>query len=307
MHILIPGGSGLVGQALTRNLLGDGHTVTILSRHAGNIAVPSGAQVLYWDGINTSGWELELERTDAVVHLAGESIAGTGMLPQRWTDKKKELIHSSRVTTGKVLSVAIESSKRKPDVFVQASAVGYYGPLGEETIDESHPAGTDYFSEVCQDWEESSTTVETLGVRHVIARLGLHLTMEGGFLPRLALPIRMFVGGKLGSGRQYYPWIHIAFRVGALRFLIDNKDMKGVFNVTAPEPATNAEFTKALAHTMRRPSWFAVPGFAFQILFGEMADVVLCGQRALPARLQSEGYVFKYPMLHEALQDITKT
>ena len=307
MHILIPGGSGLVGQALTRDLLDDGHSVTILSRRAENIEVPSGAQALYWDGINTSGWELELERTDAVIHLAGESIAGTGILPQRWTDKKKELIYSSRVSTGQILSVAIESSKRKPAVFVQASAVGYYGPLGEQPINESQPAGTDYFSKVCQDWEESSTAVEALGVRHAIARLGLHLTMEGGFLPRLALPIRMFVGGRLGSGRQYYPWIHIADTVGALRFLIENEGMNGVFNITAPEPATNAEFTKALAHTMRRPCWFPVPGFAFQMVFGEMADVVLCGQRALPGRLQSEGYVFRYPKLDEALQDITKT
>ena len=306
MHVLVPGGSGLVGQALTRDLLCDGHSVTILSRRAGNVEVPSGAQVLYWDGLNTSGWEIELERTDAVIHLAGESIAGAGILPQRWTDRKKDLIHSSRVATGQILSAAIESSKRRPAVFVQASAVGYYGPLGEQPISETQPAGTDYFSKVCLDWEKSTAAVEALGVRHAIARLGLHLTLEGGFLPRLALPIRMFVGGRLGSGRQYYPWIHIADTVGALRFLIENEGMNGVFNITAPEPATNAEFTKALAHTMRRPCWFPVPGFAFQMLFGEMADVVLCGQRALPEKLQSAGYIFNYPKLDEALQDITK-
>ncbi|MDP6793696.1 MAG: TIGR01777 family oxidoreductase [Anaerolineales bacterium] len=306
MHVLIPGGSGLVGQALTIDLLGDGHSVTILSRRAGNVEVPSGAQVLYWDGVNASGWELELERTDAVIHLAGESIAGAGILPQRWTDKKKDLIHSSRVSTGEILSVAIESSKQKPAVFVQASAVGYYGPLGEQPINENQPPGTDYFSKVCLDWENSTAAVAALGVRHAIARLGLHLTMEGGFLPRLALPTRMFLGGRLGSGRQYYPWIHIADTVGALRFLIENEGMNGVFNITAPEPATNAEFTKALAHTMRRPCWFPVPGLAFQMIFGEMADVVLGGQRALPEHLQSAGYVFRYPKLDEALQDITR-
>ncbi len=305
INVLIPGGSGLIGRALTRDLLGNGHRVTILSRRAGSAKLPSGAQALYWDGINTSGWMLELERTDAVVHLAGESIAGSGILPQRWTDEKKGLIRSSRVSTGQVLALAIDSAKHKPAVFIQASAVGYYGPLGAEPINESQPPGTDFLSKVCLDWEVSSTAVESLGVRHSVARFGLPLSMEGGVLPRLTLPIRMFVGGRLGSGSQYYPWIHIADTVGALRFLIENEGTHGVFNITSPEPVTNQEFTNTLARALRRPSWLPLPGFAFRALFGEMASVVLCGQRAMPEHLQSAGYTFLYPDLDTAIQDLT--
>ena len=306
MHVLITGGSGLIGQALTRNLLGDGHSVTVLSRRAGSVKLPSQAQVLHWDGINTSGWELEMERTDVVVHLAGESIAGSGILPRRWTAEKKELIRSSRISTGQILSIAIDSAKKKPAVFIQASAVGYYGPNGAQPINENQPPGTDYLSKVCLDWEASSTAVKALGVRHAVARFGLPLSIKGGVLPRLMLPIRMFVGGRVGSGRQYYPWIHIADTVGALRFLIENEGAHGVFNITAPEPATNGEFTKALARTLRRPCWFPVPGLVFQVLFGEMATIVLCGQRALPEHLQSAGYTFQYSDLDEALQEIIK-
>ncbi|MDP6793250.1 MAG: TIGR01777 family oxidoreductase [Anaerolineales bacterium] len=304
MHVLIAGGGGLIGRALTTDLLRENYSVTILSRHAGSIQLPSGAQALHWDGINTSGWERELERTDAVVHLSGESIAGTGILPQRWTAEKRGLIRSSRVSTGKVLSVAIDAAGHKPAVFIQASAVGYYGPLGSQPINESQPPGSDYLSDVCMDWEASSADIEVVGVRRSVARFGLPLSMEGGILPRLALPLRMFVGGPLGSGRQYCPWIHMADTVGALRFLIENDGAHGVFNITAPEPVTNAEFTRILARALRRPDWLSVPGFAFRALFGEIATIVLSGQRALPQRLLTAGYVFRYPDLREALQDL---
>lgn len=304
IHVLIAGGSGLIGRALTTELLRENYSVTVLSRRAGSIKVPSGAQALHWDSINTSGWEAELERTDAVVHLSGESIAGAGILPQRWTAEKKELIRSSRTSTGQVLSIAIDAAKHKPAVFIQASAVGYYGPLGVQTITENQPAGKDFLASVCMDWEASSADVEVLGVRHLVARFGLPLSMEGGVLPRLALPLRMFVGGPLGSGRQYFPWIHMADTVGALRFLIENDGARGAFNITAPEPVTNAEFTRTLARALRRPDWLPVPGFAFRALFGEMATVVLSGQRAVPQRLQATGYTFRYPDLGETLQDL---
>mgnify|MGYP001157050569 CR=1 FL=1 len=304
MRALIAGGSGLIGRALTHELLRTGHGVTVLSRRATSIALPSGARALQWDGRTLSGWKDELEGTDAVINLAGESIAGAGLLPQRWTPEKKKRIRASRVDSGRALAGAVSTAERKPAVFIQASAVGYYGPLGAQAVTESRSAGNDFLASVCRDWEASSADVEALGVQRAVARIGLPLSMAGGVLPRLALPLRMFVGGRLGNGRQFCPWIHMADTVGALRFLIENEDAHGIFNISAPEPVTNAEFTRALARALRRPSWLPVPGFAIQAIFGEMATIVLGGERALPQRLQAAGYAFRYPDLGAALQDI---
>ncbi len=304
MRALIAGGSGLIGRALAHELLRTGHDVTVLSRRAASITLPSGARALQWDGRTLSGWKDELEGTDAVINLAGESIAGAGLLPQRWTPEKKKRIRASRVDSGRALAGAVSTAECKPAVFIQVSAVGYYGPLGAQAITESQPTGNDFLASVCREWEDSSADVETLGVRRAVARIGLPLSMAGGVLPRLALPLRMFVGGPLGSGRQFYPWIHMADTVGALRFLIENEDAHGIFNISAPESVSNAEFTRALARALRRPSWMPVPGFAIRALFGEMATIVLSGQRALPQRLQAYGYTFQHPSLDAALEGL---
>ncbi|HJO34034.1 MAG: TIGR01777 family oxidoreductase [Anaerolineales bacterium] len=304
MRALIAGGSGLIGRALTHELLRTGHGVTVLSRRATSIALPSGARALQWDGRTLSGWKDKLEDTDAVFNLAGESIPGAGLLPLRWTSKKKKRIRASRVDSGRVLAGAISMAERKPTVFIQVSAVGYYGPLGAQAVTESQPAGNDFLASVCQDWEASTADVEAHGVRRAVARIGMPLSIAGGVLPRLALPLRMFVGGRLGSGRQYFPWIHMADTAGALRFLIEHDDARGIFNISAPEPVTNAEFTRALAHELRHPYWLPVPGLAFRVLFGEMATMLLSGQRALPQHLQACGYTFQYPDLGAALEGL---
>ena len=206
LHILISGGSGLIGKELTDGLLKLGHTVSILSRKPQEVSVPDQVNVIAWDARTLSGWEQEIEKTDAVVHLAGESIAGTGLFglfPQRWTPYRKELISKSRIESGQVLSKAIEGAQNKPQVFIQASAIGYYGPSDAQIITESESQGTDFAARVCQSWESSSAVIG-VGVRRIVARFGLPLSIKGGFLPRVLFPYKMFVGGPIGNGKQYY-------------------------------------------------------------------------------------------------------
>ena len=306
LHILISGGSGLIGRALTEALLRSGHTVSILSRRPQEVAMPDQVNVLPWDARTLSGWEKEIEGTDAVVHLAGESIAGNGMFgifPQRWTSHRRDLILRSRIETGQALAKAIESAKNKPKVFIQASAIGYYGPSDVQTITESQSQGTDFLARVCQSWE-SSSAVLGVGVRRVVTRFGLPLSIKGGFLPRLLLPYKMFVGGPVGTGKQYYSWIHMDDAVRSLIFLIENEEASGIYNITAPNPVTNSEFGYKLGGIMKRPHWLPVPRIAFRALFGEVADVVVNGQRVVPEQLRKADFSFSYPNVEEALRNI---
>ena len=309
LHILISGGSGLIGRALMEALLRSGHTVSILSRRAHEVRMPDQVNVLPWDARTLSGWEQEIEGIDAVVHLAGESIAGNGMFgvfPQRWTSHRRDLILRSRVETGQVLANAIESAKNRPKVFIQASAIGYYGPSDAQTITESQSQGTDFLARVCQLWESSSAVIG-VGVRRIVARFGLPLSIKGGFLPRLLLPYKMFVGGPVGTGKQYYSWIHMDDAVQSLIFLIENDEASGIFNITAPNPVTNSEFGRKLGGIINRPHWMPVPGLAFRALFGEVADVVVNGQRVMPEQLQKAGFSFHYPNIEEALRNTLST
>ncbi|MFL2651211.1 MAG: TIGR01777 family oxidoreductase [Anaerolineales bacterium] len=309
LHILISGGSGLIGQELTYGLLKLGHTVSILSRKPQEVSVPDQVNVIAWDARTLSGWEQEIEKTDAVVHLAGESIAGSGLFglfPQRWTPYRKELISKSRIESGQVLSKAIEGAQNKPQVFIQASAIGYYGPSDAQIITESESQGTDFAARVCQSWESSSAVIG-VGVRRIVARFGLPLSIKGGFLPRVLFPYKMFVGGPIGNGKQYYSWIHMDDTVQSLIYLIENEENSGVFNITAPNPVTNSEFGRKLGDTIKRPHWMPVPGLAFRALFGEVADVVVTGQRVIPERLEKAGFSFRYPNIEKALQNTLST
>src|SRR3990170_387251 len=293
MRVIIAGGSGLIGRALTENLTKDGHEVLILSRDPSKVReLPAGARALAWDAKTAGGWGAQADGADAIVNLAGESLKGRGFLPSRWTKRRKQAIRQSRLDAGAAVVAAIRQAKRKPKALVQASAVGYYGPHGSEPLDELAAPGRDFLAGVCVDWEASTAEVELLGVRRAIARTGLPLTMRGGAFPLLVLPFRMFGGNTFGSGRQFYPWIHFDDAIAALRLLIENPEASGPYNISAPNPVSNRDFARTLGRVLHRPAWVPVPRFALQLALGEVSTVVMDGQRALPKKLVEDGFAF---------------
>jgi uncharacterized protein len=303
MRIIITGGSGFIGSRLSDDLIKSGHEVIILSRSPSNTRqrFPNGIKVERWDGNTAQNWGNLVNRNSAIINLAGENLS-TG----QWTTIRKKRIIESRVNAGKAIVDAIQLAKEKPRVLIQASAVGYYGVHQDELIKESQSAGDDYLGVVCTKWEASTSEVEEYGIRRVILRTGLVLDAKQGALPRLALPFKFFVGGKIGSGKQYIPWIHIQDEIRAIKFLLEEEATSGAFNLSTPNPVTNAEFAKTLGRVMKRPSIFPVPSIAIKILFGEMSIVILEGQRAIPDRLQEAGFEFNFPILEDALKNILR-
>lgn len=305
MRVIITGGTGLIGTALAKSLVQDGHEVIVLTRSPKqDTDLPSSVRLEHWDTQTAAGWGQLADGAGAIVNFAGANLAGEGFLPTRWTPERKKLILESRINAGKAVVEAVKAAKNKPSVVIQASAVGYYGPQGDQDIAEDAPPGDDFPARVCVDWEASTAEVEDLGVRRVIARTGIVCSFKGGALPRMALPFKFFAGGPLGSGKQQYPWIHIDDEVSAIRWLIENPDASGPFNLSAPNPLPNAEFARALGKAMGRPSLIPTPGFVFQLAFGEVASIVLTGQRAIPKRLLEHGFQFRYPNAEEALRDL---
>jgi uncharacterized protein len=302
-RIILAGGSGLIGRTLAEELVPAGYEVIVLSRNPAKVrGVPRGARVEEWDAHTPEGWGPLVDGAFAVVNLAGESI---GIPPLPWTASRKKRIRDSRVFAGKALCAAIESAGKKPSVLVQASAVGYYGARGDEIVTEQDAAGNDFLARIALEWEASTAVVDSLGVRRVVVRTGLPLTRRGGVLPFLVLPFRFFVGGPIGSGKQWMPWIHMADQIGAIRFVIEKDAARGAFNLSAPNPLTNAELARAIGHAMHRPAWFQTPAFMMKLVFGELAEVtLLSGQRVVPERLQEAGYRFKFPNADAALGDI---
>lgn len=300
MRVLIAGGTGLIGSALAQSLLADGKDVVILTRGKGESE--SGARYVRWDGVTSAGWAREIEAADAVVNLAGAGIADA-----RWSDERKREIVESRVSAGKAIVEAIRAAAKRPGVLVQASAVGYYGVHGDEPVTEQTPAGDDFLAQTCVAWEDSTRGVEALGVRRPIARTGVVLSPKGGALPQLLLPFRMVVaGGPLGSGKQYVPWIHIEDQVRALRWMIETEGASGAYNLSAPNPVTNGELATTIGKVMNRPALIPTPAFALKAALGERATLVLDGQRQVPERLLSEGFVFKWSEVEGALRDLIR-
>ena len=300
MRVAITGGTGLIGRALAGELAAGGHDAVVLSRRPGVVeGLPAGVSVRGWDTVDVDDLVPVLESVDAVVHLAGENIGA-----RRWTQGQKNRIRESRVRSTEALAQAFAACANRPGVLVQGSAVGYYGPHGDEAIAETTPPGSDFLSEVCRDWEAASASVETLGVRRVIARTGVVFAADGGALPRILLPFRLFAGGPVGSGRQVLSWIHLQDQVRAMIYLVEDEGAEGAFNLTAPGAVSNRELARAIARVLKRPGLLPTPAIALRLLLGEMATLVLDGQRAVPARLLERGYEFRFPDIEPALRDL---
>lgn len=303
MQIVITGGTGTIGRRLVLHLIQGGHVVKVVSRQPYKPAnLPAKIIFASWDGKSAAGWGHLVEGADAVVNLAGAGIADA-----KWSDERKREIRDSRVNAGKAVVEAIAAASVKPKVLIQASAVGYYGAHNNGTVltEDSSP-GSDFLGQTCREWEDSTKAVEAMGVRRVIIRTGVVLDMEGGALPKMVMPFRFLAGGPIGSGAQWFPWIHYYDQVEAIRFLIENEAAAGPVNLTAPNPLRNRDFAKAIGRVMGRPAFAPAPEFVFKIIFGEMSTVLLDGQQALPKRLQEWGYQFKFPTAEAALKDILK-
>lgn len=299
MRTIITGGTGLIGRALARELLGAGHEVVVLSRAPERVrGLPAGVRAERWDARTAAGWAARVEGVHAIVNLAGENLAAWPWSPQRM-----RVFRDSRVNAGQAVVAAVEAADQKPKVVIQASAVGYYGPRGDEEVPESDPPGDNFLARLAVDWESSTAPVEAIGVRRAVIRTGLVLSREGGPLRRMLLPFRLGVGGPLGSGRQWWPWIHIADEVGAIRFLIEHDGAQGAFNLAAPHALTNAEFSRLLGRVLGRPALLPAPAPVLGAVLGELSTVLLDGQRAVPRRLLGDGYTFRFSEPEAAIRD----
>ncbi len=302
MRVIITGATGFIGKSLCQELTEAGYEVVALSsnREAGAKILGEKVKVVQWDGKTAKGWGNLANEAYAIINLAGSNISSG-----RWTDKRKKVILESRLNAGKAVVEAVRQAKEKPKVIIQASGIGYYGSHGDEIVDEEFSPGKGFMPEVAQQWELSTKAVELLGVRHIVIRTGVVLGKEGGAFPRLALPFRLFAGGRVGSGEQWFSWIHLKDEVGAIRFLMEKEELEGVFNLTAPGAVKEKEFARVLGKVMHRPSWFPVPGFVLRVLFGELAQAaLLTGQRVVPKRLLEAGFKFQYTEVETALQEI---
>ncbi|GIK67088.1 MAG: epimerase [Chloroflexota bacterium] len=301
MRVIITGGTGLIGSALAKSLLADGHEVIVLSRNPGSAKIEPGVRIENWTARSGDGWSSLITSDTAIINLAGAGIGD-----KRWSEDRKKLILESRVNAGAAVVDAIEKASEKPRVVIQSSAVGYYGTPGDQILTEDSPAGDDFQADVCKQWEDSTKTVEGMEVRRVVIRSGVVLSMDGGAFPRMLLPFKLMVGGPIGNGSHWFPWIHIDDEIKAIRFLIENEGAKGVFNVMAPNPLTNGDFTHEVGKIMQKPAVIPVPKLALQLMFGEMAIILIEGQRAIPKRLQEHNFEFVYPTVEPALKNLFK-
>ncbi|HEV7683453.1 MAG TPA: TIGR01777 family oxidoreductase [Pyrinomonadaceae bacterium] len=297
MKILIGGSSGLVGTALIKSLAAQSHEIFRLVRHA-----PRSQTEVEWSPDRYSIALARIEGFDAVINLAGESIA-----EGRWTDDKKRRIRESRVKGTKLLGDALANLTEPPKTFICASAIGYYGNRGDEILTEHSSPGNDFLADVCVEWEKSTALAAEKGIRVVNTRFGVILDSEGGALREMLPPFRMGVGGRIGSGKQWMSWIALADVVSALNFALEQNALSGPVNYVAPNPVTNAEFTKTLGRVLSRPTLFPIPAFGIKLIFGEKGEALLLGgQRVAPERLGANGFQFKHPQLEAALSSILK-
>lgn len=293
-RILVSGASGLIGNALLSAFAAERYEVVRLTRNP-----HAGAGTIQWDPAQPLSPDA-VSRFDAVVHLAGESIA------DRWTDEKKRRIRDSRVLGTRNLAEALAKASRRPQVFVCASAIGYYGNRGDEVLTEDSSSGSDFLSDVCREWEGAAQAAADGGIRTAFTRFGLVLSRDGGALQKMLLPFRLGLGGRVGSGQQWWSWVDLRDVVGAILHVIKS-NLQGPVNMVAPNPVTNIEFTKMLGDVLSRPTIFPMPAFAARLAFGQMADeLLLSSQRVAPVKLKESGYQFKFTDLRSSLQAILK-
>ena len=291
MRIVVAGGTGWLGSALVPLLAADGHQVVVLTR---SVRPPApNVRFAAWDGRTLTAWMSEVNGADAVINLAGESVAA-----RRWTELRKRVLVASRIDPTRALVKAITEAANPPSVLVNASAVGYYGDRGDTLLTESDAPGEDFLARLVVEWE---ATAKTAPVRSVQLRIGVVIGPESEAVTRMALPYRFFVGGPIGSGRQWLPWVHRDDVMGMIRFVLNHADVEGPVNVTAPEPVRNREFARTLGQVLHRPAWLPVPAIALRLMFGELAGALLGSARVLPNRAMELGYTFSQPSLAPAL------
>src|SRR3954454_7719049 len=299
MHVTVTGATGLIGTKLVQALRARGDDVTVLSRSPQKAGAALGVEAAAWDPLAGPAPADALRGRDAVVHLAGEPVA------QRWNDRSRRAILESREagTRNLVAGLAALDPAQRPGVLVSSSAVGYYGKHGDEAVPESTPAGDDFLASVCVVWEREARAATEHGLRVVKIRTGVVLDRSGGALKTMLPPFKLGVGGPVASGRQYLPWIHVDDLVGLYLRALDDASWSGAYNGAAPAPVTNRDFSKALGRALHRPAVAPVPGIALRVLYGDMAEVVTEGQRAVPERALAAGFAFQHPDLDEALSD----
>ncbi len=296
MKCIISGGSGFIGRKLVDSLLKDDHYVSVWSRNPGQ-ETRAAVGSFYWDTVGGEPAEESLNDFDAVIHLAGEPVS------QRWNPEVKKKIRDTRVLGTRHLVSALGKVRHRPSILVCASAVGYYGDRGEEILTEQAGPGRGFLAEVCQQWEKEADGAAALGMRVVKIRISVVLGKDGGALKQMLPPFRAGVGGKLGSGKQWMPWIHASDLVALMRFALQN-EVAGVFNGASPEPVTNAKFTEAMSGALHRPAILPVPKLGLKLMFGEMAEVMLSSQRVLPKAAEAAGFKFTFPEIRAALRDV---
>jgi len=302
MKFIIAGGSGFIGRELVGRLHEAGDEVVLLSRNPSPTRqhIPSSVIVEQWDGVRAGSWTARLDGAAAVINLAGEPMG-----ERRWSRRQKELIRDSRMNATRAIVEGIASATVKPEVLVNASAVGYYGDVPDDEVTEEYPPGSGLLAEVCRGWEAEALRARRMGVRVVLLRTSIALG-DGGALARMLMPFRFFVGGPLGSGRQWFPWIHRDDVVSAIEFGLRERSLEGPVNLAAPEPVRMADFCRTLGRVLHRPSWLPVPAIALKLLLGEMSAMVLTGQKVVPRKLLVAGFHFRFSRLETALQDIVR-
>ena len=298
--ILITGATGLIGRELCKTLSSRGDELTIFSTNVerAKAILPFAKEVIEWKDYEKD-YSAYFDGKNAVIHLAGANVAG-----KRWTVNYKNEIYDSRIRTTKNLVASIELCQNKPEVFISASAIGFYGDVENSALTEASPNGKDFLSDVCADWEKTSEQLETFNMRRVIVRTGIVLSTKDGALKKMLLPFRFYIGGPLGNGKQWFSWIHLADIISLYLFLIDNQNLKGIFNAVSPHPVQMKTFANTLGKVLCKPSFFPVPKFVLRLVLGESASAILASQKVLPAALLQAGFKFNYENLEAALNDL---